>query len=169
MKLYPRINYFLAIFIYLVVICWNVWWTFTWLYHQRLKDLAVEGSSRLELYMTYLQGVLEKYQHLPELLANDQIMINMLNDHDSPEEIDFLNRYLEKINSISNASDTYLMDNNGCTIAASNWKDEHPFVGQNFSYRPYFKEAMNGRLGKYFALGTTSSLRGYYFAYPVTA
>jgi len=167
MKLYPRINYFLAIFIYLVVICWNVWWTFTWLYHQRLKDLAVEGSSRLELYMTYLQGVLEKYQHLPELLANDQIMINMLNDHDSPEEIDFLNRYLEKINSISNASDTYLMDNNGCTIAASNWKDEHPFVGQNFSYRPYFKEAMNGRLGKYFALGTTSSLRGYYFAYPV--
>jgi two-component system C4-dicarboxylate transport sensor histidine kinase DctB len=78
-----------------------------------------------------------------------------------------LNRYLEKINNISDASDTYLMDADGLTIAASNWNEEHPFIGQNFSHRPYFKEAMSGRLGRYFALGTTSSLRGYYFAYPV--
>jgi len=167
MKLFPRFNYFIAIFIYLLVIGWNVWWTFTWLYHQRLRDLAEEGSSRLELYVTYLQGVLEKYENIPELLANDQALINLLNDHDNPEKIDFLNRYLEKINNVSNASDTYLMDKNGLTIAASNWKGENPFVGQNFSYRPYFKEAMEGRLGRYFALGTTSSLRGYYFAYPV--
>src|SRR5665647_3225278 len=167
MKLFPRINYHIAVFIYLIVIGWNVWWTFTWLYHQKLKDLATEGSSRLELYVTYLEGVLGKYENLPELLANDKIIVNLLNEHGTPEQIDFLNRYLEKINSISNASDTYLMDSNGLTIAASNWKEEHPFVGENFSYRPYFQEAMRGRLGKYFALGTTSSLRGYYFAYPV--
>jgi len=167
MKLFPRINYYVAVFIYMIVIGWNVWWTFTWLYHQKLKDLATEGSSRLELYVTYLQGVLGKYENLPELLANDKIIVNLLNEHGTPEQIDFLNRYLEKINSISNASDTYLMDSNGLTIAASNWREEHPFIGQNFSYRPYFQEALQGRLGRYFALGTTSSLRGYYFAYPV--
>ena len=167
MKLFPRINYLTAIFVYLIVIGWNVWWSFTWLYHQKLKDLAEDGSSSLELYMTYLQGVLEKYEHLPELLANDKLLADMLNKQSKPEQIDFLNKYLENINWISNASDTYLMDAQGRTIAASNWKDEHPFVDQNFSYRPYFKEAMNGRLGRYFALGTTSSHRGYYFAYPV--
>ncbi|MBE0584458.1 MAG: sensor histidine kinase [Desulfofustis sp.] len=40
-------------------------------------------------------------------------------------------------------------------------------MGRNFSYRPYFKQAMKGHLGRYFALGTTSIKRGYYFAYPV--
>jgi len=167
MKLFPRSNYFLAAFVYLVVIGWNVWWTFTWLYQQKLKDLAAEGSSNLELYVTYLQGVLEKYQHLPELLANDKVMINLLQEPRTPEQIDFLNRYLEKINSISNASETYLMDSSGLAVAASNWQENLSFVGQNFSYRPYFHEAMAGHLGRYFALGTTSRLRGYYFAYPI--
>ncbi len=59
------------------------------------------------------------------------------------------------------------MDSRGLTIAASNWQSERPFVGKNFSYRPYFTEAMEGRLGRYFALGSTSHRRGYYFAHPV--
>jgi two-component system C4-dicarboxylate transport sensor histidine kinase DctB len=78
-----------------------------------------------------------------------------------------LNKYLETINSISDTADTYLMDKEGLTIAASNWQEERPFVGRNFSFRPYFVEAMEGQLGRYFALGSTSSKRGYYFAYPV--
>ncbi|MCG7866912.1 MAG: ATP-binding protein, partial [Candidatus Thiodiazotropha taylori] len=83
------------------------------------------------------------------------------------QRIDALNRYLETINTITHASDTYLMDNQGLTIAASNWQSEKPFVGRNFSYRPYFKQAMQGQLGRYYALGSTSGRRGYYFAYPV--
>lgn len=136
-------------------------------YRRGLENLAAEGSAKLELHITYLRGVLEKYESLPELLANDKRLINYLVKPGGRERIVALNRYLETINSISDASDTYLMDKEGLTIAASNWNEEHPFVGRNFSYRPYFKEAMKGQLGRYFALGTTSSRRGYYFAYPV--
>src|SRR3546814_13012029 len=60
------------------------------------------------------------------------------------------------------------MDAEGTTFAASNWASDLPFVGQNFSYRPYFQHAMQGRLGRYFALGTTSGKRGYYFASQVS-
>ncbi|MFW2367919.1 MAG: ATP-binding protein, partial [Desulforhopalus sp.] len=73
----------------------------------------------------------------------------------------------ETINKVSDTLDTYLMNKDGLTIAASNWQEKRPFIGRNFSYRPYFKEAMQGQLGRYFALGTASSKRGYYFAYPV--
>ena len=166
-RILPRIKFILTLVITFALISSNLWLAYKWLYYQRLKSLSIEGASRLELYVTYLQGVLEKYESLPELLANDKMMVNMLSHSGSSERIDALNRYLETINNISDASDTYLMDSEGLTIAASNWKEEHPFVGRNFSYRPYFKEAMSGHLGRYFALGTASSLRGYYFAYPV--
>ena len=70
-----------------------------------------------------------------------------------------MNRFLEDINEVIGASDSYLMDRNGLTLAASNWQSDRPFVGQNFSFRPYFSEAMKGGKGRYFAVGTTSEKR----------
>lgn len=147
--------------------CLLVYFISGWTYRYGISGLAEQGRARLELYATYLQGVLEKYESLPELLATDSKMISLLKNPGSRDRIGTLNQYLETINRISDASDTYLMDDEGLTIAASNWNEPRPFVGRNFSYRPYFKEAMKGNLGRYFALGTTSSRRGYYFAYPV--
>ncbi len=139
----------------------------TYTYKKELAALSGKGEIRLELFITYLKGVLEKYESLPELLSRDEHLVDFLHNPGSKERIEAFNTYLETINEISNASDTYLTDREGLTIAASNWKTKHPFVGRNYHYRPYFQEAMQGRLGRYFALGTTSSKRGYYFAYPV--
>ena len=136
-------------------------------YRNGLGKLSEEGTVRLELFVTYLRGVLSKYESLPELLARDNQLVTFLLNPGGRERIQALNKYLETINDISNTADTYLMDRDGLTIAASNWQEEHPFVGRNFSYRPYFQQAMKGELGRYFALGTTSIKRGYYFAYPV--
>lgn len=144
-----------------------LWLTSRVMYHRGIEDLSSQGTVKLELFVTYLQGVLKTYQSLPELLAIDDNLVNALLNPREDQRINKLNRYLETINAISDTADTYLMDKEGLTIAASNWQEEHPFVGRNFSYRPYFLEAMKGQLGRYFALGTTSSKRGYYFAYPV--
>ena len=53
---------------------------------------------------------------------------------------------------------------NGKTLAASNWEQADSFVDRNFAFRPYFREAIAGRPGRFFGLGTTSGKRGYYFA-----
>jgi len=138
-----------------------------WTYKKGIEDLTRQGNFGLDLYISYLEGVLEKYESLPELLAIDKNLVHALLSPHERRRIEKLNRYLETINKVSDALDTYLMNRDGLTIAASNWQEKHPFIGRNFSYRPYFKQAMKGKLGRYFALGTTSSLRGYYFAYPV--
>lgn len=141
--------------------------TSVWSFSRGMKELQEEGAARLELYTNYLQGVLEKYESLPELLAIDGSLVRALQNPHEKARIETLNRYLETINRVSDTLDTYLMNRDGLTIAASNWNEKHPFIGRNFSYRPYFKQAMEGTLGRYFALGTASSKRGYYFAYPV--
>ncbi len=138
-----------------------------WTYRSGLIELLEKGNVRLELYINYLQGILGKYESLPELLAIDNSLVRALLNPNEKQRIEILNRYLETINKVSDTLDTYLMNKDGLTIAASNWNESRPFIGRNFSYRPYFKQAMKGKLGRYFALGTTSSKRGYYFAYPV--
>lgn len=164
----PRKRFFLfSGTLFLALSCIVLWLTSMFTYQRGLDLISEKGAIKLELFVTYLQGVLEKYESLPELLAVDNNLVQTLQNPQEKDRIAKLNRYLETINSISDTADTYLMDREGLTIAASNWQAERPFVGRNFSFRPYFEKAMGGELGRYFALGTTSSKRGYYFAYPV--
>ncbi len=61
------------------------------------------------------------------------------------------------------------MDTNGLTLAASNWDAQRSFIGNNFSFRPYFRNALQGETGVFFGLGNTSFKRGYYFGSAVYA
>ena len=61
----------------------------------------------------------------------------------------------------------YLMDVKGTTIASSNRDAPDSFVGENFAFRPYFKQAFKRAPAMYLALGVTSNKRGVYFSYPV--
>ena len=87
---------------------------------------------------------------------------------DNSAQLDVTNRHLNSINHIVGASDTYLLDVGGKTIAASNWSKKTTFIGDNYAFRPYYQDAIKGEQGQYFALGSTSGKRGYYFSYPVS-
>lgn len=114
-----------------------------------------------------LQGELEKFEFLPHILAQNKEVVQLLQRGESVVGGEPINRYLERFNEISGASDTYVMDRSGLTLAASNWNTALPFVGKRFAFRPYFQEAMKGHAGRYYALGTTSQRRGFYFSFPV--
>ncbi|MEJ1364668.1 MAG: ATP-binding protein [Candidatus Sedimenticola sp. (ex Thyasira tokunagai)] len=157
----------IKVFLTLLILSSALWQTARLSKENALAELEQEGRHQLSLYISHLQGRLDKFESLPELLATNKRLAYQLQHPQDREGAEALSRDLEKINQISGAADTYLMNSGGLTVAASNWQSERPFVGRNFSYRPYFREAMEGRLGRYFALGSTSQRRGYYFAYPV--
>jgi len=112
-------------------------------------------------------GELAKYEYLPAVLSTQYELVRLLREPRNPYLLQRINRFLQLANEVAGASDIYLMDRDGLTLAASNWQHTRTFVGKNFSFRPYFTEALAGKLGRYYALGTTSLQRGYYFSYPV--
>ncbi len=77
------------------------------------------------------------------------------------------NALLEQLCHDLNVSVCYLMDYSGNTIASSNHGDPNSFVGKNYGFRPYFKQAIQGKPSVYMALGITSMERGIYYSHPV--
>jgi PAS domain S-box-containing protein len=59
------------------------------------------------------------------------------------------------------------MGMDGNTICSSNRNQFDSFVGHDFSFRPYFKSAIQGEPASYLALGVTSQKRGVYYSHPV--
>jgi PAS domain S-box-containing protein len=85
------------------------------------------------------------------------------------ENLEKIDGLLDRYRSTLDASVCYLMDKNGKTIASSNRNAPDSFVGKSYAFRPYFKQAINGITGRYFAVGVTSKAPGYYVSRPVRA
>jgi two-component system C4-dicarboxylate transport sensor histidine kinase DctB len=131
-----------------------------------MADAATRGEATLRLAVTALRGHMRRYEALPPLIADNDDLRELLADP-TEERRTAINGYLKQLNRQLESSDLYVMLPDGETIAASNHDSEVSFVGENFSYRPYFLDAIAGGMGRFFALGTTSLKRGYYFSAPV--
>ena len=159
-----RLTYWLAGLALLAGVVWVVLPVSTGLV---FDQTAQRGKTTLRLTVAGIKGTLGRYRSLPPLIADNEDIENFFLWSDPTQKADAINRELKRINKVIDASVTYAMDKKGLTLAASNYDQPTSFVGKNFSYRPYFQDAISGREGRFFALGTTSLKRGYYFASPV--
>nr|WP_277996160.1 MULTISPECIES: sensor histidine kinase [unclassified Rhizobium] len=132
-----------------------------------MAEASLQAGTALRLAVSALSGHLRRYEALPALIADhDDIRRLVANPQDQALR-DSANRYLKDINGLLRSSDIYVMTRDGETIAASNYDRATSFVGENFSYRPYFRQAAEGKRSRFYARGTTSFKRGYFFAAPI--
>ena len=127
-------------------------------------ELIEQNRQTLDLYVANLLGTLRRYEVLPPILGDLPGLRTLLENPDDGEARDIANQLLKRVRQQTGADVIYLMNVAGETLAASNWDQQDTFVRGNFAFRPYFQEALAGRLGRFFGLGTTSGKRGYYFA-----
>ncbi|MCG9698321.1 ATP-binding protein [Shewanella sp. Isolate11] len=133
------------------------------------QETQQQSQIQMKEIMTTISASLSRYQSIPHVLSTNPLLADALLHQDDVSTIAPLNNYLQEIQSITEALDIYLVNAKGDTIAASNWDKSYSFIGTNYAFRPYFQQAIKGELGRYYAVGTSSDKRGYYFSYPIYA
>ncbi len=128
------------------------------------EQLAEQNRQTLDLYVANLLGTLRCYEELPQILGGLPVLRQALQQPGDPLLQKIANEALADIRRRTGADVIYLLQPDGTTQVASNWAQADSFVHRNFAFRPYYREAMQGRLARFFGLGTTSIKRGYYFA-----
>jgi len=140
-------------------------------YYSSLRDAFFDAAERdafAHVHTTnrFISQYITDYTRIADVLSKLEATRRTL---ETPEG-DILNRandILDQFQAGTQASVCYLMDQSGLTIASSNRLSAGSFVGKDYSFRPYFQEAMSGGSAVYLALGVTSRKRGVYFSHPV--
>lgn len=70
---------------------------------------------------------------------------------------------LQRYNIGDNYSAIYVMNHRGITLAST----DQSFVNNDYSFRDYFRKAIDGNPWAYMAIGVTSKKAGFYFSYPI--
>ncbi|MBC3363979.1 ATP-binding protein [Pseudomonas sp. SWRI154] len=135
---------------------------------EALEEDASRASQQLALYANSLHTLIERYRALPAVLALDPELRDALKGPVSAAQQDALNRKLEKINGAAQSSTLELLDHAGLAVAASNWKLPSSYVGHNYGFRPYFLQTRTQGTGRFYAVGVTSGIPGYFLSSAVT-
>lgn len=131
------------------------------------RALAAESTQvrrQLDLYAQTLQQRIDRFRTLPQLLALDPELLQAVSNPLDDAERHRLNLKLQQANNVTRASTLTLIDRHGVAVAASNWDQPTTNVGEDYSYRPYFQQAMAKGTGRFYGIGMTTAVPGYFLS-----
>jgi len=137
-----------------------VWWAA--LENGKAK-VAAQLQDRLTITLRSVESEVERFRYLAGVVGEDARIAATLLGHSLGVERQ-TNQYLQSVRERSGADEIYLLDLFGTTLAASNWDEAGSFVGNNYSFRPYFSDAIASGEGRYYAVGVTTGKPGYFLS-----
>lgn len=132
-----------------------------WISHAYFRMEEIDrASARLSLYRSTLEAELMRFSHLTFILARDPFVIETASGASTGPLDERLAKFAER----AGIDAIYLMDADGLTRSASNAGTAGSFVGHNYAFRPYFKSALLGVQGRFYGIGATTGIPGYFYA-----
>ncbi|GGE16043.1 two-component system, NtrC family, C4-dicarboxylate transport sensor histidine kinase DctB [Gemmobacter megaterium] len=125
-----------------------------------LGALDARLEDRLSITAHGLGSEVERLRHLPRVLGEDPRLWAALDRPGDASAVAAANGYLQRMRDLTGADEVYLVAPSGLTLAASNWNEPGSFVGMNYSFRPYFLQAMRQGAAHYYAIGVTTGRPG---------
>ncbi|QBY00309.1 sensor histidine kinase [Rhodophyticola sp. CCM32] len=151
----------LIVFVIAVALATFATWVVSHLYF--ISEEIQRAEARLSLYRSTVLAEVERFEHLTLVLSVDPFVLEAL----VSAPTDALNRRLAAFTEAAGLDAIFLMQSDGETIAASNAGQPGSFLGENYSFRPYFQQALAGGHGTFYGIGATTGLPGYFIADPV--
>ncbi|MEI4472630.1 sensor histidine kinase [Frigidibacter sp. MR17.24] len=121
-------------------------------------------ADRLTVTRHAVTTEVERLAYLPAALGLDARVAGLLAAPADRMRQAEANRYLETLRNLSGADEVYVLDPAGRTVAASNWNEPGSFVGQDYSFRPYYAQSMATGRGRTYAVGVTTGKPGYFLS-----
>ncbi len=141
------------------------WFTYWVSLNTAVHDLQASAVRRLDSVAAALDSTLARFDYLPALLETTPAVMELLARPGDPTLRDRANRTLVRINAIAAADMLFVLDADGDAQAADDWDKPATTVGHNYSYRPYMRDALLTGRGRFFGVGATSRLPGYFLSY----
>jgi two-component system C4-dicarboxylate transport sensor histidine kinase DctB len=156
------------VFVALSMLCLFVgYFAYSMTFKREIQNEADRFRENLETLSLSFDATLQKYEELPLVIAQDKRVRAALADPEKNQLLNDANRYLESVNQILGTETIYAMNAHGLTLVSSNWNKADSYVGDNYAFRPYFKDALVHGVGKFYGIGVASGKPGYYIAYPI--
>ncbi|NVJ91973.1 MAG: sensor histidine kinase [Methylocystaceae bacterium] len=153
---------FLVLAVFVCGVCSALYLAF-FSYYKTEEIQAAKG--RLALYKSTLESEIERISYFPYVLSkDDHVIAGVLG-----QDLQALNERLAEFARRSQLDAIYLLNTDGVTIATSNYDQENSYLHNNYGFRPYFKQAMEGKGGEFYGIGVTTSLPGLFISAPVYA
>lgn len=132
-----------------------------WIAGAGTRDALITSTrTGAQLRAALLDSEIARFRLLPLALSDDrQVAATLAGAPAGP-----LNAKLEALTRTTGAAAIYVVGADGRTRAASNWRTPQSFVGSDYRFRRYFREARARGEASQFALGTVSRHSGLYLA-----
>lgn len=133
-----------------------------WVDTASLAEANGDARQSAEIHAGLLTSELQKFRLLPLVLSEyPGIQALVSGPASDPQRA---NEQLSVFAERTGAAVIYVIRSDGLTLAASNWAEPTSFVGQNYGFRPYFRQALASGEAEMFGLGTISGRPGLFIA-----
>ncbi|WP_232513321.1 ATP-binding protein [Zobellella denitrificans] len=138
-----------------------------WIWHGSWQRQATEQELRAQqqllVYRAALESEIARFENIPRALRSHPVLLRALASPRNAQALHQANLLLAQLAADTGVEALYMMDGEGTTLAASNWDQPHSFIGQNYRFRPYFTDALEGSFGEFYGVGATTGIPGYFF------
>ena len=155
-----------ALLVLAVVLMAGPWAAYSVTRDRMLAQLDQDAQAAAHRRALTLDSILDRQRAVATVLAVDQQVIELL-QQGGPDRDFAVSAKMDLLRAETQSDVIYLLNFGGVSVAASNWDLPSSFIGHDYGFRQYFRQAVAQGTGQEYALGTVSGRPGLYLAHDI--